>query len=270
MHVRRPNLDFSQTPARWASNGEFAQQMNAGSTYIPYLERFLNRVMAQAASRLKQSDSDTAALRADIKLFIRQEANHYAIHGAFNTILPRHGYEISAFERQFEAEFERLYTTKSFAFLTAYCEGFETMGPPSALVWLDEIQDLLEGADPNVVALWKWHLLEEYEHRTVAHDVFHHFHGGYFMRIYGFLYCFLHLNGMGKKVLDSLLAHDRAKMSPKERVASVRNARKAQLWVAWLTLPRMLRALSPFYTPRRSPEPRMFKSYMAELDAGLA
>ena len=88
--------------------------MNASSLWIPHLERFLNQVMARAVGEMKD----------DAKMFIRQEANHYSLHGAFNTILPTCGYDVSEFERRFETEFQKLLSTKSLAFLCAYCDGF--------------------------------------------------------------------------------------------------------------------------------------------------
>jgi len=267
MQVRRPSFDFSATPARWAASPEFAQLQNASSLWIPHLERFLNRVMAKAAGELKGAPGDSTSLRADIRTFIRQEANHYTLHASFNSILSRDGYEIEHFERHFEREFERLFTTKSLAFLCAYCEGFETMGPPFAQIWLDEeIEDLLAGARPEVVRLWKWHLLEEYEHRTVCHDVFRAIHGGYFLRIYGFLYQLVHLTGFSRRVRKYLLARDREQMSAVERQASSRRERTVGRRIARLSVPRLLAAFSPFYTPRRAKEPRMFRAYRAELE----
>ena len=266
MKVRRPSLDFAQTPARWAVIPEFAQIMNASSLWIPHLERFLNQVMARAVGEMKGDDPETLRIKADAKMFIRQEANHYSLHGAFNSIFPNCGYDVSEFERYFEAEFKKLISTKSLAFLCAYCEGFETLGPPSALIWLDEIEDLLQGARPEVVRLWKWHLLEEYEHRTVCHDVFRAIHGGYFLRIYGFLYQLVHLTGFSRRVRKYLLARDREQMSAVERKASSRRERTVGRRIARLSVPRLLAAFSPFYTPRRAKEPRMFRAYRAELE----
>lgn len=97
MHVRKPDVDFSQTSARWAPHGEFAQQMNASSLWIPHLERFLNRVMSQANAKLDASNPRHARLKADIRTFIRQEGNHTALHAAFNAILPRAGYDVAHF-----------------------------------------------------------------------------------------------------------------------------------------------------------------------------
>lgn len=268
MRVRRPQFDFSATPARWAEVGEFAQQMNASSLWIPYLERFLNRVMAQAVSKLGD-DPKNAGLKGDVRLFIRQEANHYTSHGAFNEILTRAGYDVAAFEKHFAEEFERIYTTKSFKFLLAYCEGFETIGPPSALVWLDEIEDLLAGADPEVVRLWKWHLMEEYEHRTVCHDVFHAFGGGYFLRLYGFFYQLRHLGGFSRMVREHLFERDSEGMTPAEAREMRRRSKRVSRRITRLALPRLLRALSPFYNPRRLPEPKAYRGYMAKVEAAL-
>ena len=117
MRVRKPDVDFSQTSARWAPHGEFAQQMNASSLWIPHLERFLNRVMSQANAKLDASNPRHARLKADIRTFIRQEGNHTALHAAFNEILPREGYDVAHFERHFEKDFKRLLATKSFKFL---------------------------------------------------------------------------------------------------------------------------------------------------------
>lgn len=271
LKVRRPEFDFSDTQARWAPNGEFAQQMNAASAWIPHLERFLNRVMAKAGSKLKEQRGEAAErLHGDIRIFIRQEANHYAVHDAFNRILSRNGYDISEMERHFKSEFERLLETKSFPFLLAYCEGFETLGPPSALIWLDEeIGEFLEGADQEVVNFWKWHLLEEYEHRTVCHDVFHVLHGGYWMRLYGLIYQLWHLGGFTGMVRDYLIEKDRAEMTAAQRKHSRRTARKIRWKMTVLYFPKLIKVLSPFYTPRNSKEPRMYRNHMARVEGSL-
>lgn len=270
MKVRRPTFDFSTTPPHWSRIPEFAQIQNSSSLWIPHLERFLNRVMAKASGELAADDPETPRLKSEIRTFIRQEANHYSLHAAFNEILPKNSYDVAAFELHFAAEFERLFTTKSLAFLCAYCEGFETMGPPFALIWLDEeIKDLIEGAQPEVIRLWKWHLMEEYEHRTVCHDVFHALHGGYFLRVYGFFYQLRQLSGFSRMVLRSLLARDREHMTTAELKASRKRERAVSRKITRLSMLRLLRALSPFYTPRNAKEPRMLRAYLAEVEANL-
>ena len=271
MKVRKPSFDFSGTPAHWAPLApELAQGMNASSLWIPPLERFLNRVMSKALAEIKGDDPDTQRLRGEMRTFVRQESCHYAIHEAFNAVLPANGYDVSEFTAIFEANFARLLETKSLGFLTAYCEGFETLGPPSALIWLDEIDDLLVGADPEAVKLWKWHLMEEYEHRTVCHDVYHRIHGGYFMRIYGLFYHYAQLLKFSGMVRKKLFAQDEARMTPEELKVSRRRGKKIAKRIAWLTFKRLVKTLSPFYTPRKAAEPKQFTSYMARIEAELA
>jgi predicted metal-dependent hydrolase len=270
MRVRKPSVEFSQTPARWAPNGEFAQQMNASSLWIPHLERFLNRVMAQAAAKLDGNNPQGAKLKADVRTFIRQEGHHTALHAAFNQILPREGYDIAAFESHFEAEFERLLKTKSFKFLCAYCEGFETLGPALATVWLDEIDDLVSDADPNVVMLWKWHLMEEYEHRMVCHDVARTFGVGYFQRVYGFLYQARQLQGFTKQVLEYLLGQDARGMTKAQEQAMRQRDKQVRRRMLRQILPHLIKAMMPFHNPERVRAAKNYEAFMAEIEASLA
>lgn len=270
MRVRKPPFDFSNTPAHWAANPEFAQAMNASSCPIPHLERFLNRVMATARVKIKGDDPASVALREDISIFIRQEANHLASHAALNAILPRYGYaKVPDFEQEMAIDYERLLRTKSLKFLLAYCVGFETVGPASALLWLDRMDDMLRGADQEVVALWKWHLMEEFEHRAVCHDVYQRLYGGYFMRLYGLFYQIRHLYVFSERVRNYLLAEDRKNMTVEQRKQSTRRERHGARMVFGRLLPLLLPALSPFYSPLKLPEPAMYRPYMAELEERL-
>lgn len=46
--------------------------------------------------------------------------------------------------------------------------------------------------------MWRWHLAEEFEHRTVCSDVYYELSGlnpvaAYFYRVYGYFYAIAHL-----------------------------------------------------------------------------
>ena len=268
MRARRPDFDFSNSPVHWAPNPEFAQFLNSASVPFPFLERFLNRVMAKAAASLDSDDPKSRKLKEDIRTFIRQEANHYSLHERFNALLQQAGYDIAPIEDYIRSEYDRLWETKSFAFCLAYCEGFETLGPPFAHVILDQMDHLFEGADPEVVSLWKWHLMEEFEHRTVCYDAFHAIHGGYFLRVYGLIYQLRHLGGMVGRVRKLLLDQDRAHMTAEERAASDARIKAFTKSLRGNAL-RMLKALSPWYSPHGYAEPKAFRRFMADLEPRL-
>jgi len=226
--------------------------------------------MAKARAEIEGDDTASVRLREDISIFIKQEANHYTAHADFNEALKRHGYTmLDSFEREALAHYSKLLQTKSLAFLCAYCEGFETLGPPSAVAWLDNLEPILEGGDLAAIGLWKWHLMEEYEHRNICFDVFNRIHGGYFLRVYGLLYQAFFLFRYTARVRSYLLSEDRRSMSEEEVVASKMNERAIMKRMRHRIFRQFLRAMSPTYSPYASPQPKNYDAYMATLESTL-
>ena len=58
-------------------------------------------------------------------------------------------------------------------------------------------------------------------------------------------------------------------MTAAELKASKKRERAVKRRIAWLMTPRLLKALSPFYPPRKAKEPRMIRVFTAELEANL-
>ena len=135
---------------------------------MPYLEPYLIKVMKAARPRLAEVAPE---LLDDLEIFNRQEANHYRVHAAYNRVMREQYPGLEPFEAEIRADFERFVAEKSLEWNLAYCEGFESTGIVQSEFFLQEIDDLLETADPAVAELWRWHLAEEFEHRCVAHDV---------------------------------------------------------------------------------------------------
>jgi predicted metal-dependent hydrolase len=254
MKVRKPDYDFTVAlPHWWKGYPEVAQHFNVSSLGFPYLEPYLNVVMRRAQAQLGPEHP----LNHDISLFCKQEAIHYLQHGAYNQALHRAGYEaVPEIERRYKEHFDRLLNEKSLKFNCAYCLGFETLGPVAAEMWFEGMNDLLESTDPSVLGLWKWHLAEEYEHRTVAYDVYQALYGDYFCRIYA-LYCFIRdwrrLAGQG---LIWLLEHDYKNMSGEEIALSRARLAAFKRRESRFSLPRLMRAVSPLYNPAKIKAPK--------------
>ena len=254
MKVRKPDYDYTASLPHWCKgHPEIAQHFNVSSLGFPYLEPYLNTVMRRAQVQLGPEH----LLNQDISLFCKQEAIHYLQHGAYNQALYRAGYDkVPEIEKRYKEHFERLLNEKSLKFNCAYCLGFETLGPIASEMWFEGMNDLLDSADPTVVGLWKWHLAEEYEHRTVVYDVYQTLYGDYFCRIYA-LYSFIRdwrrLAGEG---LTWLLEHDYKDMSDDEAALSRRRLAAFKRRESRFSLPRLMKALSPFYNPRKYRQPK--------------
>lgn len=251
MKVRFPKWDFSTMRAHWAPSLEFSQKYNAASTVPAHIEPYLIKVMMQAKKVLSPKH---AQLHADLEIFIKQEVQHCKQHVAFNNALYALGYEgMKDVEAPYKADYDRFLKEKSLRFNIAYSEGFEAMGSSSAEVFFECLDEYLEGADPDSVAMWKWHLAEEFEHREVAYQVYHAIYGrgvfSYLYRLYALFYAVGHIRSHTERVANYLLDQDRAKMTPEDAAASVERQKVVSKAVGKATLPKMLGLLSPFYDP---------------------
>jgi predicted metal-dependent hydrolase len=261
---RNPKINFTAALPHWAPNPTFAQIINAGSTSLPYVEPYLNKVMAAASKQIAD-----ATLQRDIALFMAQEGNHYRQHKLFNKQLHARYPGLPALEAKLGNDLETMFRERSLKFNASYCEGFESLGIIHAEFFFEQIPDLLEGADTRVVDLWKWHLAEEFEHRTVCYDVHFALGSGYFARVGGFLYALRHLGAYGKRVSEYLMSVDREAMTPEDSARSRRSAiryNRRFLRFAW---PKLLKILSPFYDPRRKRPPRGAAAFLDGIGAAV-
>lgn len=268
MQVRQPKFDFSRSHAHWTPVPEFAQAVNALCVGIPPLERFLNRVMARARKEITGDDPASMRLRADITTFIRQESCHYASHDAMIDRIVADGYPgIRDIEKDIEAHYQRLLKTKSIRFLVAYCEGFETVGPVGAAAWCgSKYDDFLEGADPNVTMLMRWHFMEEYEHRTVCFDTLKALRGGYALRVFCFFYQFHCLRKYSNRVERYLLQTDWARMNATERSASEERYQAVKKFMKGRFFKAFGKVLKPSYRPHGLPVPARLDAVREEID----
>jgi predicted metal-dependent hydrolase len=263
MKARNPKINFNASLPHWSDNHEFAQLTNGGSVTLPYLEPYLNKVMARASKEL----GHRPALQADIATFMEQEGHHYRQHRLFNKVLATRYPALAALEREMKADYDSFLANKSLKFNTAYCEGFECQGVIYGQFFFEGIDDLLAKSDPKVVRLWQWHLAEEFEHKTVCYDVYHALFGGYFMRIYGLLYAMKHLGGFTKRAAAIMLEEDRKCMDAAQLKASKAREKAFRKRQAAYMLPQMLKILSPFYNPRHRPQPMGTVEVLSEVDA---
>jgi uncharacterized protein len=247
---RWPKFDFTKADMIWSQNPECSMVWNSMSTNAPVVEPWLNRVMIAARKKLAP---DSHALKAEIDEFVRQESNHYRMHIEFNRQLETFGYKIPAAEdERFAAELRDLLKNRSLAFNAAYCAGFENYTLFTSKFMFEEAGDLFKAGDLAGADLWLWHMAEEYEHRSVCHDVFAAVSGNYFMRIYGLVYSFIHLSGHVNKRAKMFMNQYREGMGEAERKASVKREKAYNRRYMLYFVPRMLAILVPYYDPGKS------------------
>jgi len=111
-------------------------------------------------------------LADQIRDFIAQEINHTREHLALNRLSAEAGYDLGAIDRRLSAflamtkgrpAIVNLAATMALEHFTAML-AHEYLKDPSHLA----------GTDPEVAALWRWHAVEEIEHKAVAYDTWLH------------------------------------------------------------------------------------------------
>lgn len=274
MLVRLPKIDYSNVRPHWAPCAEFAHDRNATSTIPSQVEPYLIQVMRRAKAELPASET---ALHREIDLFIGQEGAHFRQHNLFNRRIREHYPKLADFEAELKADLEGFLTKRSLKFNIAYAEGFETLGPPSAMIWFEKSEQWIAGADEAPVALWKWHMAEEYEHRDFRHRLLHalyarspwgRFVNGWLYRLYGVWTAATHLGRYSKRARAYLLETDRASMDAAGVDASKRRMKAVDAFTRRHMLPALFRALSPFHDPERWPKPRGLDAYLARFERG--
>lgn len=273
--IRFPKIDYSKAPAHWARSLAFSHHRNATSFIPTPIEPWLIKILRMAKPLISASET---ALLADVDDFIAQESQHFRQHRIFNKRLVEQGYpELATMEKELESDLESFLKNRSLKFLLAYADGFESLGALSGWVWFEKSDAWLEGADPSLTALWKWHMAEEFEHRHVCFDIYHAIYGrgfwnaiwnGYFYRVYGFLFAIRHLNkGFMERMYSYLMNTDKARMSAdqvRDSEADEKRFKKFLLSTSWPLLANLL----PWYNPSRKRTPRGLVQYLKRFEPG--
>ena len=166
--VRDSRFGRGRTMARWWCNGDpvATAWMNALSATFPRGEAmFIDAVKAFR-------DGAPPRLEAEIRAFVRQEVNHTREHVAFNKAAAESGYDLSRIDARVDGlialarsrpPLAQLAVTMALEHFTAMF-AHEFLKRPHAMF------------DPGVeqADIWRWHAVEEIEHKGVAYDTWLH------------------------------------------------------------------------------------------------
>ncbi|MBX3129836.1 MAG: metal-dependent hydrolase [Polyangiaceae bacterium] len=177
LHVRDLRFQLDDVPRDW-HGGQVAISsfFDNLSLFFPAGERFF--VAAVRAHRHSVSDPEVAEA---VRVFCAQEGIHGREHARYNEQLRRHGYPAQEMERRVARLLRRVSRVTPRRWRLAATCALEHFTALMAHLLLSNPR-LLEGAHPQMAALWRWHAAEENEHKAVAFDVYQSAGGGYLER----------------------------------------------------------------------------------------
>ncbi len=247
--VRRPDFAWPSDVPVLPDAGDPSRscELVALSFTLPYLEPYLIRTMRAAAKEV-----DDELLRAEMKAFSGQEAQHYQQHARINDVVraqlsERGAAAMRALEDGLEDDYRRYTDERSLAFNLAYAEGFEAM--TFALARSAMTGDDVGRFVPEWANLLAWHLAEEVEHRTVTFDAYEAIVGRYPYRVAVGAMAQAHFLRYLLRMAAVLRRDTTDPATPTRRVVVDALRRN---WTNG-TIPRTLRAHLPSYDPRTVP-----------------
>ncbi len=184
----RRNLQFGLPKGKalsWNPAGlHITQFYNTLSIFFPAGERFFIQSVRNYRDQLTEPP-----LKEQISAFIGQEGFHTREHEEYNDALRQAGLPVEQMERvvvNFLEAAKKLPKPLQLAATIALEHLTAVLGDT-----LLRDDDLLDGADPRYAAIWRWHAIEETEHKAVCFDAYEKVVGkgarAYFLRSFAFI-----------------------------------------------------------------------------------
>jgi hypothetical protein len=168
LNIQPRNLMFARgrTAERWWNGGDAIATAfyNSLSLTFPKGEAFF------IESVRNFRDKVPAQQQAQIDAFIKQEAAHSREHGHLNTQVEQSGYDVAPMHADLDARLAEMKDAPPLFGLvtTVALEHFTAIIAHACL----KNERHFRGASPETARLWKWHAIEEIEHKGVAFDTF--------------------------------------------------------------------------------------------------
>lgn len=209
IQVRRLRFNLSkEMPNYWNENCPVKTHiLNSIAILAPAFERLA------ISSVIPYKDKvDDPALAKAVKEFIGQESAHGSEFIRYNQFLKLQGYDTKRLEKanlkRFKSLAKRL-SPKMHLSLTLAAEHLTAI--ISDLILRDP--QWMANAHPAFQALWRWHALEEIEHKAVVFDLYKSIRGDYFSRITGMWLISMMLGGLLCRNFFHLIFKDKLLLS---------------------------------------------------------
>ncbi|MCX7070858.1 MAG: metal-dependent hydrolase [Gammaproteobacteria bacterium] len=151
---------------RWNAHGPLlSAYMNTLSLFFPDGERFFIHSLRHYRDQISDPE-----LKQQVTAFIGQEAMHGREHEEYNERLEAQGLPAATLGREIFAIIEaaRKLPHEVQLSITIALEHFTAIYGDLLL----RKPEIIDGSEPTMTAMWRWHALEETEHKAVTYDVY--------------------------------------------------------------------------------------------------
>ncbi len=259
--VRHPKFDFSKSIVYKKTGVRMiAHFLDAMSVTFPVGEPFFI-----ASVKYFEKEITNKELLEKVKQFYGQEVSHTAEHVTYNNMLERQGYNIEKLIHSFDNRKARL-ERQNFRFRRQRMLAITVALEYLIALMADELlnnPEVLDGFDDVHADIWRWHSIEEIEHKAVAFDVYNAIGGYYSERVtFLFIITLVLLFLVGKNFLY-FLRKDKLLFNPKAWFFAFRYSFIKPGFFRKI-LPKYLRLYRPDYHPWNEDNSYLVKKWKAE------
>jgi predicted metal-dependent hydrolase len=242
--VRRLTFDVPGAddfhPVYMANSAAVSYSFTGLGLYVALLEPFIVKSLRRVLDQVADS-----RLQEEVDRFCRQEAQHYQQHERFNALVLAQGYpglddRVQALAADFSGFLER----RSDKFRVGFVEGFESYTTQGALEILSSRVCDHPRTQSAFGHLFRWHMLEEIEHRNVAYDIYQHLYGDYLYRARMCWFAQRHMQRFIADCVGLMSSFDVTRYGDRCRVSVLE-----RLGMALMPWPKRLRSMLPGYSP---------------------
>lgn len=161
------NQDWNQPlPKYWNDNSPFKTHfLNALSLTLPECEKFFIETVKHYAKDI----TDPTQIR-DLKEFVKQESHHRHAHKKYNDWLEQQGLPVQHLQGKTNLMWDMVRNKIDMRSRLALTICVEHITVVYASVFLSH-PEILENMHPQFEQIWRWHAVEEVEHKSVAMNV---------------------------------------------------------------------------------------------------
>ncbi len=209
--------ELESVPQYWFADNPIATHIeNAFSILIPPGERFFIR-----AVKAYEDEIDDPQLKDQVRAFVQQEGLHMRAHNQLNASFASFGVdvarEVDYAERVF-AWVERRVPKRIQLGMTAFLEHLTATG--AHMLFMEPL--VAKSMHPQMLSFWRWHAVEELEHKAVAFDVMRNVGIGYFTRAFSAVVALVMLALPFDRIARRMVKEDPHRVTKEELAAARR------------------------------------------------
>jgi predicted metal-dependent hydrolase len=267
LKVRKIDFQFDDDIAlQWNPQNPYCGNfVNYASLIGPAFERYFIR-----ATRDAIPDIHNASVKKDAELFCQQEAQHSRHHLAHLNMLIKKYPGLDETRQKILASYEHLLATQNRDFHLAYAACIELMFGPLARFVVNNREPLFAGSDTRIASFMLWHLVEEFEHRNSAYDVYNELVGSYWFRLKTVPKVIKHMNDVYQIAIQGFEQHvpknEWDAVGPIDTSGLCKNISVlSQLGLLY----ELACTLLPYHKPNNMQQPQWVTQWFADENAGV-